>query len=57
MDEAIDIYVGSLNNNNENNTEIQNPANIYLLKVNNSSTRKRSEIFSKLIIKTPERRR
>ena len=57
VDEAIDIYVGSLNNNNENNTEIQNPANIYLLKVNNSSTRKRSEIFSKLIIKTPERRR
>ena len=32
MDEAIDIYVDSLNNNNENNTEIQNPANIYLFK-------------------------
>ena len=56
MDEAIDIYVDSLNNNNENNTEIQNPANIYLFKVNNSSTRQRSEIFSKLTIKTPERR-
>ena len=56
MDEAIDIYIDSLNNNNENNTEIQNPANIYLFKVNNSSTRKRSEIFSKLTIKTPERR-
>ena len=57
MDETIDIYVDSLNNNNENTTKIQNPANIYLFKVNNSSTRKRSEIFSKLTIKTPARRR
>ena len=32
-----------------------NPANIYLLKVNNSNTRKRCEICSKLTIKTPER--
>ena len=30
------------------------PANIYLFKVNNKSTRKRCEIFSKLTIKTPE---
>ena len=33
-----------------------NPANIYLFKVNHRSTRKRCEIFSKLAIKTPERR-
>ena len=33
------------------------PANIYLFKVNNRNTRKRCEIFSKLTIKTPERRR
>ena len=32
------------------------PANIYLLKVNNSSTRKRCKIYSKLTIKTPARR-
>ena len=30
------------------------PANSDLLKVNNKNTRKRSEIFSKLTIKTPE---
>ena len=57
VDETIDICVDRLNNNNENTTKIQNPANIYLFKVNNSSTRKRCEIFSKLTIKTPERRR
>ena len=33
-----------------------NPAGICLLKVNNRSTRKRSEICSKLTIKTIERR-
>ena len=32
------------------------PANIYLFKVNNKSTRKRYEICSKLAIKTPEKR-
>ena len=32
------------------------PANIYLFKVNNRNARKRCEIFSKLTIKTPERR-
>ena len=32
------------------------PTNIYLHKVNNRNTRKRYEICSKLIIKTPERR-
>ena len=32
------------------------PANIYLFKVNNRSTRKRCEICSKFTIKTPERR-
>ena len=35
-------------------SQIQSPANIYLLKVNNKSTRKRSEICSKLTLKTPE---
>ena len=30
------------------------PAGIYLLKVNNVNARTRSEIFSKLTIKTPE---
>ena len=33
------------------------PVGIYLLKVNNKNTRTRCEIFSKLTIKTPERRR
>ena len=33
---------------------VDNPASIYLLKVNNRKTRTRCEIFSKLIIKTPE---
>ena len=32
-----------------------NPANIYLLKVNNRNTRKRCEICLKSTIKTPER--
>ena len=32
------------------------PAGIYLLKVNNRDTRTRCEICSKLTIKTPERR-
>ena len=32
-------------------------ANIYYFKVNNKNPRKRCEICSKLIIKTPERRR
>ena len=32
------------------------PVNIYLLKVSNRNTRKRCEIWSKLTIKTPERR-
>ena len=36
--------------------ELSLPANIYLFKVNNRNTRKRREICSKLIIKTPERR-
>ena len=31
------------------------PANIYLFKLNNKNTRKRCEIRSNLIIKTPER--
>ena len=35
---------------------INNPAGIYLLKVNNRNTRTRCEICSKLTIKTPERR-
>ena len=38
--------------------KIQNddPAGIYLFKVNNRNTRTRCEICSKLTIKTPERR-
>ena len=32
------------------------PANIYLFKVNIRNTKKRCEIYSKLTIKTPERR-
>ena len=35
---------------------MDNPANIYLLKVNNRNTRKRYEICLKLTIKAPERR-
>ena len=37
--------------------ELEVPANIYLLQFKNSSTRTKSEICSKLIIKTPEQRR
>ena len=37
-------------------SKANNPANIYLFKVNNRNTRKRYEICSKLTIKTPERR-
>ena len=33
-----------------------NPVVVYLLKVNNRTTRTRREICSKLTIKTPERR-
>ena len=36
--------------------EIANLANVYLFKVTNKNTRKRCEIYSKLTIKTPERR-
>ena len=32
------------------------PTNIYMFIVNNSNTRKRCEIFSKLTIKSPQRR-
>ena len=32
------------------------PANIYMFKVNNGNTGKSCEIYSKLTIKTPERR-
>ena len=35
---------------------VNNPANIYLFKVNNKNTRERCEICSKLTIKTPVRR-
>ena len=38
------------------NSNNYNPANIYLLKLNNRITRKRWETCSKLIIKAPERR-
>ena len=38
------------------NNEKKIKANIYLFKVSNRNTRKRYEIFSKLTIKTPERR-
>ena len=43
----IKLMLASLSNN---------PAGIYLLKVNNRNTRKRCEICSKLTIKTPEQR-
>ena len=33
------------------------PRNIYLFKVNGKNTRKRSEIYSNLTVKIPERRR
>ena len=33
-----------------------NPANIYLLKINNRNTKKKREICSKSTIKSPERR-
>ena len=36
--------------------QVKYPAGKYLFKVNNKSTRARCEIFSKLTIKTPERR-
>ena len=35
---------------------LPNPANIYLFKVNNRNIGKRSEIYSRLTIKIPERR-
>ena len=35
---------------------VLHPANICLFKINNRQTRKRCEIFSKLTVKTPERR-
>ena len=37
-------------------TDLRNPANIYLFKVSNRNTRKKCEICSKLTIKTPEQR-
>ena len=36
---------------------VTNPTSIYLFKINNRNNRKMCEICSKLIIKTPERRR
>ena len=35
---------------------ISHPPDIYLFKVNNRNTRKKSEIWPKLTIKTPKRR-
>ena len=35
---------------------LPNPVNIYLFKVNNRNIGKRSEIYSRLTIKIPERR-
>ena len=40
-----------------NELSCEHPFNIYLFKVNNSNTRERCELCSKLTIKTPERRR
>ena len=50
--------VSSLQNSTIFSTTImtKDPVSIYLLKVNNRNTRTRSEICSKLTIKTPERR-
>ena len=45
-----------INNNNHAAVYVDdNPANIYLFKVNNRNARKRCETSSKLTIKTPER--
>ena len=47
--ELVFIYSRSSDKN-------ENPANVYLFKVNNKNTRKMCEICSKLTIKTTERR-
>ena len=47
LDYCAECCTGYVNNN---------PVNIYLLKFNNRSTRKRYEKCQKLTIKTPERR-
>ena len=58
-----DFLLPIFKNNLKSNSEIRhrheqqkNQANINLFKVNNWSTRKRCKIYSKLTIKTPERR-
>ena len=38
----------------ENSSDKTNPANMYLFKTNNRNTRKRCDLYSKLITKTPE---
>ena len=53
MMKLMQIYVTcDLKNTNVSNSH----DNIYLLKVNNKSTRKKFEMCSKLTIKTPEQR-
>ena len=49
----LTIHIG---NNYRNNCICKNPANIYLLKVNNRNTGKRCEIGSKVTKNTRERR-
>ena len=54
FDDDIPDYDNYVNDNDGNYGN--EPADIYLLKVNNRNTRTRCEICSKLTIKTPERR-
>ena len=48
-------FLGFSGNHSKKQIRSNIAANIYLWKVNNRNTRKRCEICSKLIVKTPER--
>ena len=52
----VEVFNIIVCNNKYNEKGIICTANMYLFKVNNRNTRKRSEICSKLTIKTPGRR-
>ena len=54
--ETPEHYVFKSNNGNTRAFMCSNPASNYMFKVNNRNTRARSEICSKLTIKTPEQR-
>ena len=55
IDDQNFVLINFYNANTEPEQMNTIPAGIYLLKVNNRSTRARCEICSKLTIKTPER--